>query len=55
MSGKEWRVVPPPPCEGCGGPDHGSVNEGLRCLIVHLRAARADLRELRARLAVVPK
>ena len=38
----DYRVRPPPPCEGCGGPAHGPTNELIHCLTRHLRAARAE-------------
>ena len=37
----DFRVRPPPACEGCGGPAHGSVNHALACVTGHMRAARS--------------
>lgn len=36
----DFRVKPPPPCEGCSGPAHGPVNQVIECLTRHMRAAR---------------
>jgi hypothetical protein len=33
-------------CEGCGE-YHGPINEGIECLLTHLRAARVELRQYR--------
>jgi hypothetical protein len=37
----DFRVKPPPPCEGCGGPAHGPVNQALACVVFHMRTARS--------------
>src|ERR1700679_3817305 len=37
----DFRVKPPPPCEGCGGPAHGSINRAFSCLTEHMRGARS--------------
>ena len=36
----DFRVKPPPPCEGCGGPAHGSVNQSFACVVFHMQSAR---------------
>lgn len=48
----------PPACEGCGGPEHGSVGVGRICLTRALRVSRAEteaakeiIRQLTARHA----
>ena len=42
-STNDYRVKPPPPCEGCGGHAHGSVNLALACVTMHLRGARLQM------------
>lgn len=37
----DFRVGPPPPCEGCHGPAHGATNLAFACILHHLRAARS--------------
>jgi hypothetical protein len=43
----DFTVKPPPPCLGCGGHAHGSVNEGLGCLTAALVTARTERDTLR--------
>jgi hypothetical protein len=37
-----YRVLAPPPCEACGGPAHGPINELIACLTQHMRTARSQ-------------
>jgi len=37
-----YRVTAPPPCEACGGPAHGPINELIACLTQHMRTARSQ-------------
>jgi hypothetical protein len=38
----DYRVKPPPACEGCGGPAHGPINQLIACLTRHMRVARNE-------------
>ena len=52
----DYSAPRPPPCEGCGGIAHGSVNAERACLIASLRKARAEgetLRRVRAEVAAL--
>jgi len=39
----DFRVKPPKPCEGCGGPAHGSATQGYNCVRDRMREARVAL------------